>query len=226
MSEPIKKNTPEIIRRWNWGAFVFSWIWAIANNVWIGLLALVPLVNIVMIFVLGAKGNQWAWEKYESDNVEAFLQRQRKWNIAAAIFGLLIVGLFVILFSTLGIMTYKINTGETKDRALAELNSSVEVVEMIGAPIVKNSFIGFNSQSKLLKNGNMAGMLVLNFDIKGSSKEGSVTMLYLDYEGKSDLVYMEITPKGEETVTIIDKTVNENVGAILAELSQNDPSSP
>ena len=53
---------PPEVKRWNWGAFFLNWIWAIGNEVWIGLLALIPYVNIVMVFVLGAKGSEWAWK--------------------------------------------------------------------------------------------------------------------------------------------------------------------
>src|SRR5690348_2738425 len=54
---------PPEIRGWNWGAFLLNWIWGAANGVYIAFLMFVPLVNVVMIFVLGAKGNEWAWRK-------------------------------------------------------------------------------------------------------------------------------------------------------------------
>ena len=52
---------PEEIERWNWGAFFWTWIWAVFNRVWLGLAALLPVGNLIMPFVLGAKGNEWAW---------------------------------------------------------------------------------------------------------------------------------------------------------------------
>ena len=52
---------PPELDRWNWGAFFLNWIWGIGNSTYIALLMFVPLVNIVMIFVLGAKGSRWAW---------------------------------------------------------------------------------------------------------------------------------------------------------------------
>jgi hypothetical protein len=86
---------PPEVRRWNWGAFLLSWIWGIGNQVWIALLALIPVVNLVMIFVLGAKGNEWAWKKRRWESVEAFHSTQRKWAIA----GLIVLGIGVLLWS-------------------------------------------------------------------------------------------------------------------------------
>ena len=68
---------PEILH-WNWGAFGFSWLWGIFNGTWIALLALIPVVNIVMIFVLGAKGSEWAWRNKHWESVLHFRQVQRR----------------------------------------------------------------------------------------------------------------------------------------------------
>ncbi|TCS95757.1 ribonuclease G [Hazenella coriacea] len=72
-------DIPEIAKKWNWGAFFLNWIWGIGNNVWIALLALIPFVNFVMVFVLGAKGGEWAWKSKEWQSVEHFEKVQRTW---------------------------------------------------------------------------------------------------------------------------------------------------
>ena len=72
---------PEILH-WNWGAFGFSWLWGMFNGTWIALLALIPVVNIVMIFVLGAKGSEWAWRNKRWESTLRFRQVQRRWGIA------------------------------------------------------------------------------------------------------------------------------------------------
>lgn len=73
---------PEGVKGWSWGAFWFSWIWAIFNKTWIGLLALIPLVNLVMMVILGLKGREWAWRNKAWSSVEHFNRVQRKWSIA------------------------------------------------------------------------------------------------------------------------------------------------
>lgn len=71
---------PDGVRGWSWGAFLSNWLWAVFNGVWIGLLALVPVVNIAMVFVLGFKGREWAWRAKRWDSVEHFQRVQRRWS--------------------------------------------------------------------------------------------------------------------------------------------------
>ena len=103
MAEGIKKPFPEAAKGLNWGAFLLSWIWGIGNSTWISLLALIPYVNIVMMFVLLFKGNEWAWQNKEWKSIEHFHAVQRKWAIAGLIvcvLGLLFgVGLGALLIS-------------------------------------------------------------------------------------------------------------------------------
>ena len=69
------------------------------NRVWIGLLALVPLVGLVMMFVLAIKGNRWAWEKKQWRDIEHFHDRQRKWAIA----GLVVLALGIAIGVLVGL---------------------------------------------------------------------------------------------------------------------------
>ncbi|MDP2720501.1 MAG: ribonuclease G, partial [bacterium] len=77
-----------------------SWIWAIGNSVWIGLLALVPYVGFIMSIVLGIKGREWAWQAKHWDSVEHFNKVQRNWSMA----GLVIVGVSLILVLLLTVL--------------------------------------------------------------------------------------------------------------------------
>ena len=70
---------PAELNGFSWGAFWLSWVWAIANNTWIGLLALIPYVGVIMWFVLGAKGNEWAWQNRRWESVEEFRKVQSTW---------------------------------------------------------------------------------------------------------------------------------------------------
>ena len=70
---------PAEIRGWNWGAFLFGWIWGVGNNVWISLIDLIPGFAILMHIVLGVKGNEWAWRNKKWDGAEHFKRTQRTW---------------------------------------------------------------------------------------------------------------------------------------------------
>ena len=72
-------SIPIEIRGWNWGAFFLTWIWGFSHGVWISLVCFIPLVNIVMPFVLGATGNEWAWQNRRWDSIEHFKRTQRRW---------------------------------------------------------------------------------------------------------------------------------------------------
>ena len=87
---------PPELDRWNWGAFFLNWIWGIGNSTYIALLMFVPLVNIVMIFVLGAKGSRWAWQNRAWRDAEHFRRTQRSWAIAGLIVFLAGIGVAVI----------------------------------------------------------------------------------------------------------------------------------
>jgi len=72
------QSVPDEIKGWSWGGFLWSWIWAIGNDTWIGLLALI-LPWPVMQIVLGIKGREWAWKNKKWTSVDDFKRVQRSW---------------------------------------------------------------------------------------------------------------------------------------------------
>ena len=105
LAMPGKKAVPDGIRGWSWGAFLLSWVWAIGNKTWIGLLALIPYVGLIMAIVLGIKGREWAWQNKEWDSIEHFQRVQKQWNRWAFIIvgALLVIG----LLAGIGIAMYE-----------------------------------------------------------------------------------------------------------------------
>jgi hypothetical protein len=95
---------PEEVKGWSWGGFWLSWIWGIGNNVWIALLALVPVpfLAIIMMFVLGAKGREWAWQNKHWDSVAAFNQTQKTWGMVGLILAIIGIVLAVLWFILIG----------------------------------------------------------------------------------------------------------------------------
>jgi serine/threonine protein kinase len=81
------EEIPEEILGWNWGAFLMPWGWLWTNNVWIGLLCFIPSFGWIMSFVLGAKGNKWAWKSKRWRNIKHFQSHQRGWAIAGILLG-------------------------------------------------------------------------------------------------------------------------------------------
>ncbi|MFC1945124.1 zinc-ribbon domain-containing protein [Chloroflexota bacterium] len=73
---------PSELNGWNWGAFLLGWIWGIGNNTYISFLTLIPFVGFIMAFVLGSRGNEWAWKNKQWNSVEHFTSVQDRWGIA------------------------------------------------------------------------------------------------------------------------------------------------
>jgi hypothetical protein len=102
---------PAELKGWNWGAFFLNWIWGIGNSTWIALLCFIPLVNIVMIFILGARGNEWAWRNKTWDSVEHFRKTQRtwkRWGVALFIIGV-VIGVIYAIIAAVSLMGMGIN---------------------------------------------------------------------------------------------------------------------
>lgn len=95
-----KHALPPELRGWNWGAFWLTFIWGIAHKTNIALLSLIPGINIIMMFVLGAKGNHWAWKNRDWQSKEQFKDTQKIWLIWGW-------GLFIIVI-LLGILNFLI----------------------------------------------------------------------------------------------------------------------
>ena len=66
-----------------------TWIWGVYHSVWISLLVFIPLVNIVMIIVLGIKGSEWVWRKNKWESVGKVVSSQNTWKPWGIIFFIL-----------------------------------------------------------------------------------------------------------------------------------------
>ncbi|NPV46343.1 MAG: ribonuclease G [Armatimonadetes bacterium] len=81
---------------WSWGGFGLNWIWAIANKTWIGLLALIPCVNIFIAIWLGISGHKLAWQNRRFDSLQQFQETMKAWNLWGLIIFLVSIALNVV----------------------------------------------------------------------------------------------------------------------------------
>jgi hypothetical protein len=100
---------PDGVRGWSWGAFLLSWIWAIGNRTWIGLLALIPYVGLGVAIWLGFQGREMAWKNGSWRDLEHFNRVQSawsKWGVG------LVLGSIVLMTAmvTLGVMGARVGT--------------------------------------------------------------------------------------------------------------------
>ncbi len=132
MSEERPDKDKPIEWSWNWGAFFFNWIWGLFNGSKIALLTLVPGLNLIMPFVLGAKGNEWAWKNKQWDSYEQFRATQKRWSIAALF---LVIS---VLFSSGAMILYiefQVKNEKLFSKSLALVTSNSSCMEKLGAPI-------------------------------------------------------------------------------------------
>lgn len=85
--------TPDFARRFNWGAFLLTWIWALGNRCFdivtliLLVLSFVPTVGAIfalaLAFYSGLTGSRRAWATNRWNAEQAFVASQRKWALAA-----------------------------------------------------------------------------------------------------------------------------------------------
>ena len=106
---------PNEIKRWNWGAFMFNYVWGIGHRTYLPLLVLIPFFNLVWVFICGAKGNQWAWKNGNYGSAEEFMKMQESWNRAGFVSFIITIAVLVVYFlffaSTLMGMFSMMNSG-------------------------------------------------------------------------------------------------------------------
>ena len=178
------QEVPEKIKGWNWGAFAFNWIWGIRFRTYRALLVFVPFVNIVMPFVLGFKGNEWAWKHNHWHNVEEFKHSQRKWSIAAAI--MLICGVTFAVILTVS-MTSKFEQSGSTRLALSTLERSDKFHVNIGTPYDIDLVQGNIREYKASSSADM------QYEIDGPQGDGLIELKAESNDGIWRLTCLEIT---------------------------------
>ena len=180
---------PPEIRGWNWGAFLLSWIWGIGNNIFIALLFFVPMIGFVMPFVLGAKGNEWAWKKNKWQSVEHFKKVQRNWAIA----GLSAIGAVIMLvFAAIFIAMAAMKSSDVYKNALSTVQNSAKAVQILGEPIEGGFFV-----SGSISVEGPSGKASISFPVKGPKGEGTVYVEAAKYLGKWNFSALVLQPKGK-----------------------------
>ncbi|MFZ2100883.1 MAG: cytochrome c oxidase assembly factor Coa1 family protein [Oricola sp.] len=204
LNEPAE--IPRELDRWNWGAFLLNWIWGIGNSTFIALLMFVPFVNIVMIFILGAKGSKWAWRNRYWRDAEHFRRTQRKWAIAGFILlALSLSAAVAMVFTVAGAMKSSAAYTMTMDAVQA----SDAVKEQLGVPVKAGFWI--NGQISLVAGG--TGVANLSIPLNGSKAAGRVDSHAARDNGTWRLKLVVVTIDGSDVPIVLvneDKVVVPN----------------
>ncbi len=185
---------PRELDRWNWGAFLLNWIWGIGNSTFIALLMFVPLVNIVMFFVLGAKGSRWAWENRAWRDADHFRRTQRSWAIAGLIAWVVVLGGSAWLITSVPRL---MKGTEAYSMTMAAARADPHVLAALGPNIAANFWVGGNvhiegrgsgeATYKIPVHGDKASGAIFSHAVKASGK-WTVKLLYVVVKGKAPIV--------------------------------------
>lgn len=188
-------TVPGEIDKWNWGAFLLHWIWGVGNSTYIALLMFVPFVNIVMMFILGAKGSAWAWRNKKWDSVEHFKKVQRQWMTWAVI----IYAFFIIVGAGLvSSIQQEVRNSEIYQLSVQRIAIDKEVLASIGTPIETGFPWGLMETTEPF---NLADFF---FDVQGPIGEGTIYVLANNELGQWKIIRMVLEREGSDGLEEIE----------------------
>lgn len=193
--EPKDTPIPARLDRWNWGAFFLNWVWGIGNSTFIALLMFVPLVNIIMIFVLGAKGSKWAWKNRIWEDEAHFIKTQRNWARAGLI--VFLAGCFLV-YSLATMM----KNNDAYRMTMAQITANDRVITEFGEPIEAGWFV----TGSIHVNGS-GGEANLSIPISGPKCEGRVLSRSEKIEGEWHIHLLVVQSECSNAPIIL---INEN----------------
>ncbi len=193
---------PEEIKKWNWGAFLLNWIWGLRNNTYIALLMFVPILNFIIPFYLGFKGNELAWRNKKWESLEEFIKIQKKW----AMWGIIIIILLLVInIAIFTIAASKVNFFETvkvanyiSKEALDVVQANEEAVNLFGEPI-KNEL---GREGKF--SGNEKEILTASQKISGPNKKGTIFLKAKKIQDKYEIYFLEVRSDDGEKLVILE----------------------
>lgn len=202
LNEPAE--IPPELDRWNWGAFLLHWIWGLGNSVFIALLMFVPFVNIVMMFVLGAKGSKWAWRNRAWRSPEHFRKTQRSWAIAGfAVWGLTLL----VIAATVSSIPRMMKSADAYPMTLRAVQADPNVRAALGDDIDDGYWVWGNVNV----NSDGTGAARLSFPVEGSKGKGTVLSDAVRDNGQWTLRLVVVSVDGSDVPIVVINEGNAQV---------------
>jgi hypothetical protein len=185
------KPVPPGVKTWNWGAFFLNWIWGIRHGVWISFLVFIPFFNLIWIFILGAKGSEWAWQKGDWKSLEEFKKTQRRWSIA----GFIVFFATIIFVSSLffGVMSILKNS-DPSIQSYQLVTQSSEIQNLVGTPIKR----GYFTQGNINVQAGGSGDAALSYSISGPKAHARVYVTATKEAGKWRIIKLIVVDQNNK----------------------------
>jgi hypothetical protein len=199
---------PRELNRWNWGAFLLNWIWGIGNSTFIALLMFVPVVNLVMIFVLGAKGSRWAWRNRAWRDADHFRRSQRSWAIAGFVIWALAIGGTAWSVTSLPRL---MKSTEAYHMTMDAVRGDLRVRATLGANIRDGFWVG----GAVHVEGGGTGAATYRIPVHGDKAAGTVVSSAVKNGGKWTIRLLYVTPDGKPPIVLINEDEVRIPGAAM-----------
>lgn len=177
---PMNLNVPpEIVNKFNWGAFLLTWIWGLFNKTYLTLiiipLSLVPKIGLLLTLILsvyfGTRGNRWALENKYFSTLEEFNKYQKKF----VQFGLILL-ILCVLWSVIIISYIKSTELYLPDKFKQPVSISQDVLQrnqqMYSQGVQRKIY---NALDENILSGNTD--IILTFSI---NKSGEVSDIFIE----------------------------------------------
>lgn len=179
---------------------MLNWIWGIGNGVWIALLCLIPGVNFIVMIVLGLRGSRWAWNARLWRDEDHFKRSQRRWAIAGIIVWVLVLGFFVLIFTS---VFGALKGSDAYRMSMEEVRASTAVQAALGQPIDTGFFVTGN----ISLNADGGGRAQLRIPLKGPRGAATAYSQAIRNAGAWDLRLLIVRiPGREDPIVIINKS--------------------
>lgn len=182
-------DIPPGLDRWNWGAFFLNWIWGIGNSTFVALLALIPIVNIIMLFVLGWNGSRWAWRNRAWRDAEHFRRSQRAWAIAGLAIWVVAIG---GVAATVGSVPILMRSSGAYHATLAAALGDQRIKAALGENVRANWWFG----GHVSVNGDGSGVADLTIPVHGDRGSGTIVSHALKAGGRWSIRLLFVRVKG------------------------------
>jgi hypothetical protein len=181
--------------RWNWGAFLLNFIWGIGNNVPRALFCFIPIFGFIWMFVLGFKGNEWAYKGGHWHNLAHFKRTQRKWAIAGVISWLSIAGIIYLVFH---ILIHMFINSAISQQSFTLIQKNAQVQTALGMPITRADSVTKGEISTASSH--------IIYSVTGSKNQGSVRADGIKNNDSWVMTYLAVTPNDGQKIVLIDKS--------------------
>lgn len=178
---------PEGAPRWNWGAMLLNYFWALTQRVWIGVLILVPYVQWAVPFVLGWKGSEWAWRNNDWRDAEHFLGVQRRWSRAGVAVILVLAGWYFVA------EPLSIVNSDVFRQSWKHINAHEEVRETFGE--IEKPFIGVHVMRRVR---NERGFMSMGYVLDGEKTFGRARIHAVYGDGSWTITRIDVRVEGED----------------------------